>query len=84
MSWVRVGKEPRHHGRLGEDLAVVRNGWHESAGIDGQVLGCAWYAEVDDDLLEGDLEFLKRDVRAVGPWGELAKKYLKRGRVNWT
>ena len=32
---VRVGEEPRHDGGLGEDLAVVRHGWHQAARVDG-------------------------------------------------
>ena len=68
MRRICVSNKPRDGHRLRKDFAVVRNGWHKPARVDGQIFERAWRIEVDDDLLVGDFEFLKRNVCPMGPW----------------
>ncbi|CCF42471.1 hypothetical protein CH063_12459 [Colletotrichum higginsianum] len=64
---VGVGEELGDDGGLGDDLAVVRDGRHQAARVDAEVLGRARHREVDDLLLERQAELGEGDVGAVSP-----------------
>lgn len=64
---VGIGKELSHDGRLGDNLAVVRERRDETAWVDLEVLGLARLGKIDNLLLKGDAQLSKGDVRTVSP-----------------
>lgn len=67
MGRVLVREELRDDGRLGDDLAVVRQGRDQAARVDLEILGGTRSIEVDDLFLEGDAKFGQSNVGTVSP-----------------
>lgn len=57
----------RDDGRLGDDLAIVNQCWHEAPGIDFKVGWVPGPVKVNQNLLKREAEFRKNDMCPVCP-----------------
>jgi hypothetical protein len=66
---IRIYEELSDDGGLGDDLAIVDDGWDEAAGVDLQVFWGSGGVEINDFFLEGETKFGEGDVCPVRDCG---------------
>lgn len=73
---MRICEELSDDGGLGDDLAIVDDGWDEAAGVDLQVFWRSGRVEINDFLPDGETKFGEGDVCPVRDCGGCQRSLL--------